>query len=111
MRKTTLLGVAVALATLAGGVLAAAPYDFTGHWTGHLQQARRSAATLTADFAMAGARSISGTLSLPGDDGQPVSCPANGKARRRSNLSVRAVCGDGGIITLRGRANPSTQTI
>ena len=81
MRKTTLLGVAVALATLAGGVLAAAPYDFTGHWTGHLQQARRSAATLTADFAMAGARSISGTLSLPGDDGQPVSCPANGKAR------------------------------
>jgi len=71
MRKTTLLGVAVALASLAGGVLAAAPYDFTGHWTGHLQQARRSAATVTADFAMAGARSISGTLSLPGDDGQP----------------------------------------
>ena len=29
-----LLGVAVALGIVAGGAFAAAPYDFSGHWTG-----------------------------------------------------------------------------
>ena len=88
--KATLLGAALALTTLTGGALAGTPYDFAGHWTGNVQQTGKSAVTLTTDFTMAGARSFSGTLAMPGDDGQPVRCTVNGKARRRSNVSMRA---------------------
>ena len=66
--KATLLGAALALTTLTGGALAATPYDFAGHWTGNVQQTGKSAVTLTADFTMAGARSFSGTLAMPGDE-------------------------------------------
>ena len=109
--KATLLGAALALTTLTGGALAGTPYDFAGHWTGNVQQTGKSAVTLTADFTMAGARSFSGTLAMPGDDGQPLQCTVNGNARRRPNVSMRATCGDGSTVRFRGRVNPGKQTI
>ncbi|TMA41409.1 MAG: hypothetical protein E6J83_12775, partial [Deltaproteobacteria bacterium] len=65
MTRATLLGVA-ALGILAGGALAAAPYDFTGHWTGGAQERGKSAVTLTADFAASGAKTFTGTIVATG---------------------------------------------
>jgi len=111
MVKATLRGVALALVAGTGGALAAAPFDFSGHWTGNVQQIGKSPVTVTAEFTMAGARSFSGTLGLAGGDGQPVQCTVNGKARRRSNVSMRAACGDGGTVRFGGRVKRDDQTI
>ncbi|TMA65638.1 MAG: hypothetical protein E6J69_12470 [Deltaproteobacteria bacterium] len=110
MTRATLLGVA-ALGILAGGALAAAPYDFTGHWTGGAQERGKSAVTLTADFAASGAKTFTGTIVATGDDDKPGQCPVTGRAKRRLNVSMHGTCDDGGTLNLHGRVNPNKQTI
>src|SRR5947199_312632 len=110
MTRATLRSVA-ALGILAGGALAAAPYDFTGHWTGGAQERGKSAVTLTADFAASGAKTFTGTIVAAGDDDKPGQCPVTGRAKRRLNVSMHGTCDDGGILNLHGRVNPNKQTI
>src|SRR5437870_2182314 len=110
MTRATLLGVA-ALGILAGGALAAAPYDFTGHWTGGAQERGKSAVTLTADFTASGAKTFTGTIVATGDDDKPGQCPVTGRAKRRLNVSMHGTCDDGGTLNLHGRVNPNKQTI
>jgi hypothetical protein len=113
-----LLGVAVALGIVAGGAFAAAPYDFSGHWTGTAQQSGQSSAqTLMADFTATGAKSFAGTMTVGGggDQGdQPVQCTVKGKAKRHMKVAMRAACDDKGkvhAVKIRGLVNPGTQTI
>jgi hypothetical protein len=113
MAKATLLGVA-ALGTLAGGALAAAPYDFAGLWTGVAQESGKSAVTLTANFTARGARNFTGTIVAAGNDDKPDHCTVKGKAkrrRRRLRVSMRATCDGSGTVNFRGGVNPDTQTI
>ena len=82
-----LLGVALALGLVAGGALAAAPYDFTGHWTGAAQESgQSSAATVTADFTATGVKTFTGTMTVAGGGDQPLASPA----RAVSSLCVGA---------------------
>ena len=110
MTRATLRSVA-ALGILAGGALAAAPYDFTGHWTGGAQERGKSAVTLTADFTASGAKTFTGTIVATGDDDKPGQCPVTGRAKRRLNVSMHGTCDDGGTLNLHGRVNPNKQTI
>src|SRR5439155_25631011 len=89
----TLLGVA-ALGILAGGRLAAAPYAFTGHWTGGAQERGKSAVTFTADFTASAAKTFTGTIVAAGDDDKPSQCTVKGKAKRRLSVSMHGSCED-----------------
>src|SRR3989442_4860781 len=110
MVRATLLGVA-ALGTLAGGALAAAPYNFAGQWIGGAQESGKSAVTLTADFTARGAKNFTGTIVAAGGDDKPAQCTVKGKAKRRLNVLMRATCDDGGTVNFHGRVNPDKQTI
>jgi len=107
-----LLGVALALGLVAGGALAAAPYDFTGHWTGAAQESgQSSAATVTADFTATGVKTFTGTMTVAGGGDQPVQCAVTGKAKKHMKVSLAATCDDGGTVKIHGRVNPNTQTV
>src|SRR5947199_8662410 len=108
MTRATLRSVA-ALGILAGGALAAAPYDFTGHWTGGAQERGKSAVTLTADFTASGAKTFTGTIVATGDDDKPGQCPVTGRAKRRLNGSMHGPGDGGGRHQPHGPGHPQHQ--
>jgi hypothetical protein len=95
----------VLFATLA---LAAAPYDFTGSWTG-TAIARKTGATgtLTADFTpTAKPRKFTVSLTLAAA-GQTFTCPYTAKYRK--NLILHGHCGRASVITV--HFDPAAQTL
>src|SRR2546426_2953463 len=86
MARATLLGVA-ALGTLAGGALAAAPYNFAGQWIGGAQESGKSAGTLTADFTAPGAKNFTGRIVAAGGD-KTAPWTVKGQAQPRLDVSV-----------------------
>src|SRR5690242_9970264 len=100
-----------AVAVLAGSLAAAgvhaasARFDFTGHWSGSAAEKGQPATALTADFAATGPKTFAGMLLA----GEP--CAVTGTARQHLKVAVRAACGSGRILKMRGRLQPATQTI
>src|SRR5205809_6407100 len=94
--RAAMLGVIIALGVLAGrGLASAAPYDFSGHWTGTAQQEGQPAITLTADFTSTGPKTFTGSITSE-DSGGTITCAAISKAKRHMKVEIRRHCGASG---------------
>src|SRR5437667_4562522 len=110
--RAAMLGVIIGLGVLAGrGLAGAAPYAFSGHWTGTAQQKGQPAITLTADFTSTGPKTFTGSITSE-DSGGTRTCAASGKAKRHMKVAIRLDCGaTGDTVKLRGRVDPATQML
>ena len=107
--------VAALTAALLAGALAAraqiTPFDFTGHWTGSATGGNGQVVTLAADFTAGTVpRTFTGTATLT-IQGQDIQCPVSGRQKRHDKVKARvAPCAIGSIL-LRGKLDPTAQTI
>ena len=90
-----------------------ATFDFTGHWTGSAQQTRKSPIAIAANFATGTApQTFTGMFFASTGEGTTLHCTANGKQKRHDQVKTRlAPCDDGSTILLRGKLDPTAQTI
>src|SRR5207249_10516242 len=87
--RAAMLGVIIGLGVFAGrGLAGAAPYDFSGHWTGTAQQEGQPASTLTADVTSTGPKTFTGSITSE-DSGGTSTWPASGNAKRLQRVARR----------------------
>ena len=96
---------ALVMALLASPLGAAvAPFDFTGHWSGHVVQ-QGATAPLVADLS--GTGTFTGTLGI--ELGGFITCTVTGKQKRKTVIT--ADCGENGTATIKGKLDVATRTI
>src|SRR5437899_8109913 len=96
-----LVGILVGVAAYATIV----PFDFTGHWTGTAQQEGQRANPLMADFTSTGPKTFTGTVMVD------ELCTVTGRAKRHMKVALRVECSNGSIVKIRGRFDPTTETM
>src|SRR5262245_44519906 len=101
-----LLGAVIGVGALAGrGPAAVSAFDFTGHWTGSVEQEGQPAA-LMADFTSTGPKTFTGTVVVE------ETCTVTGKAKRHMKVALRVDCShSGSIVKVRCRLDPATETM
>jgi len=105
---------ALAVALLAGMPAARAqvtPFDFTGHWTGGAMTGKGKVIPLAADLAAGtnpGTFTGMVTLTVKGTD---VQCAVSGKQKPHDRVRARVAPCPIGTTLLRGKLDPSAQTI
>jgi len=98
----------IAAVVVGAATALAAAYDFTGHWVGTAKTSKRSAVTVSADFATTTAPRFAGSLTIVTGE-ETVHCTASGHGRRR--MTVVARCDDGGRVTLKGAVAVGSGTL
>jgi hypothetical protein len=99
-------GTALVISFIASPLAAAvAPFDFTGHWSGHASQQGVTAPAF-ADFA--GTGTFTGTVAV--DLGEHIVCTGDGKQKKRIAI-IKVTCSNGSAAKLRGRIDAVARTL
>jgi hypothetical protein len=96
---------ALVMALLASPLGAAVtPFDFTGHWSGHVVQQGRTT-PLEADLT--GTGTFTGTLGT--DIGGFITCSLHGTQKRK--VAITATCSNGSTAKIKGKLAAATHTV
>jgi hypothetical protein len=84
---------------------AVAPFDFTGHWSGHVMQ---QGVTVPAVADFNGTGTFTGTIGVDLDG--HIVCTGDGKQKKRKAI-IKVTCSNGSSAKLKGRIDTATHTL